>query len=909
MWTRSRLSALLLAISVIGAEPPAAASSWTIPGIVNASGLNNTHFVSDVAITNPGTLPTRATLSFFPSSSPARTVTLGAGETVVTRDVAGGQFGLSGTAGALSISSDQPLLLRARTYNTAASGTYGVALPVYEDERLLTPGETGDSLWISQDASGATGSRTNVAVVFPNEDGGEAVVTVYDADGNERGTTTFSLDVAGFQQLSVGAFAGAVPVGRARLHVTRGRAASYAVVVDNVTGDSSLFTFEDLPGGRQDVLVNGVARANGRNGTFFRTDARFYNPTDTDATVTVALHAAGNANPAPATASFTLPAGKIREVADVLDALLGLPVGSSGALRFTSDWPVAILCRTSNVDPFGVKPGTFGSQQKPVPLLSFLSSADAGAVVAGIRQNATFRTNIGFAAGPDGARYTLTLTTAAGATVASASGALGANGWTQPNVQDLFPSVTIPPDAAVLVKVGDGSLDVYDSSIDNASGDPVLTPARVSPLEIPASATIGPQGGSIRSDDGRLTLRIPAGALTSAAAMAIETLESNDAPHGKGPAYVISPAGLSLGRAATLVLRYDSTDLDGSSSGSLGLAFKSSGRWYVLGAGSVDAAARSLLVPVTTTAPAASAAPSARRALAETSPVTSYRADLLAPVRRGLLPGAAGDFVVLTVGPASSSPRIAPVVPPPPLVQPISGNFSYSWYVNDRFRGDETQGKISNEVGPRAQYKAPPCPPAMNPVDLSVQIGRPRGEQIYSNTVHSKVRILAKKWTLSATVTYQLICPNDFLFAIRNDFSATRPLVLDETYLLKEDRSVSIPDPKTTPGEPKSCNPSKVKVERGIGPAASLGLTVDPSPYDENDDVVRLGCVLNVPDLGFVTVTPNPGGPYIVHFGAFDDTAGAVLRAGESSTFHGGGSIGEYSWQIRLKPVPDAGCR
>ena len=67
------------------------------------------------------------------------------------------------------------------------------------------------------------------------------------------------LDAAGFQQFSAGSFAGAVSVGRSQIHVTRGRAAAYAVVVDNVTGDSSLFIFEDLPTGYQDVLANGVA--------------------------------------------------------------------------------------------------------------------------------------------------------------------------------------------------------------------------------------------------------------------------------------------------------------------------------------------------------------------------------------------------------------------------------------------------------------------------------------------------------------------------------------------------------------------------------------------------------------------------------------------------------------------------
>ncbi len=124
-----------------------------------------------------------------------------------------------------------------------------MALPVISSDRLLAPGDVAESLWVSQDASGSSGYRTNIAVVFPDASGGAATVTVYDADGNARGRQDFSLDMAGLQQFSVGSFAGAVSVARAEIAVTRGHAAGYAVVVDNVTGDSSLFSFEDLTGG------------------------------------------------------------------------------------------------------------------------------------------------------------------------------------------------------------------------------------------------------------------------------------------------------------------------------------------------------------------------------------------------------------------------------------------------------------------------------------------------------------------------------------------------------------------------------------------------------------------------------------------------------------------------------------
>lgn len=742
--------ALLVSFSLISGGL-LADSAWTIPGIVNASGLNGTHFVSDLTLTNPGGAPANVVLSFFPGSSSPRNLTLNPGQTIVYSDVAGVTFGVSGGAGALSISSDQTLLIRAKTYNTSMSGTYGVALPIVSTDRLLSPGDVGDSLWISQDASGNSGYRTNVAVVFPDASGGAATVTVYDADGTARGSQDYSLDAPGLQQFSVGSFAGAVPVGRAQVVVTRGHAAGYAVVVDNVTGDSSLFTFEDLPAGIQDVVVNGVALASGRNGAFFRTDGRFYNPTDTDATVTVAFHAAGNANPSPASASFTVPAGKILDVVDVLGSLLALPVGSAGALRFRSDWPVAILCRTSNVDPSGVRQGTFGSQQKPVPLLSFVTSADAGAAVTGIRQNAAFRTNVGFAAGADGAQYTLTLQDASGATVATTSASLGVFGWTQPGIQDLFPDATIPGNATLRVKVTAGSVDVFDSSIDNLSGDPVVTPIASLPVVIPSSATIGPQGGSIRSDDGRLTLRIPAGALTQAAAFSFQTT-ATDAPQAVGSGYQILPSGVSFAKPALLTFSYGATDLEGSSADAFRLAVKTAAGWYVSQGGSTDTARRTYTVPLGGTSSAArSTPPASRRAALDPVLVWSVVENWV------LVPS--GPLHVLTEGHLTfAAYSLNPTGPPTGDVipggafTPISSNpleVEVTWYVNGVVRGDLTNGTIAS-AGNNGVYAAPSCPPSQNPVTIRYAIANQSTSFVgVWSRGRALVRVVPRKWKLT----------------------------------------------------------------------------------------------------------------------------------------------------------------
>ena len=110
------------------------------------AGQNGTHFVSDVAVTNPGAGPTPVIVSFVPSGAYANVpVFLNPGQTVVWKNVLQQLWGAS-TSGTIQIASvGTPLLIRARTYNDAASGTFGVALPVYTDDRFLLEGEAGHS--------------------------------------------------------------------------------------------------------------------------------------------------------------------------------------------------------------------------------------------------------------------------------------------------------------------------------------------------------------------------------------------------------------------------------------------------------------------------------------------------------------------------------------------------------------------------------------------------------------------------------------------------------------------------------------------------------------------------------------------------------------------------------------------
>lgn len=115
--------------------------------------------------------------------------------------------------------------------------------------------------------------------------------------------------------------------------------------------------------------------------------------------------------------------------------------------------------------------------------------------------------------------------------------------------------------------------------------------------------TIGPRGGTVMSDDGRLTLDIPAGAVAKDVEIRIEVVD--DAPRGTvGTVYAIEPAGLQL--AVPAELTYDlatdesdrALDLTGVTMDALVLVTEKGARWEKMADRSLDADAETLSASV-----------------------------------------------------------------------------------------------------------------------------------------------------------------------------------------------------------------------------------------------------------------------------------------------------------------------
>ncbi len=129
------------------------------------------------------------------------------------------------------------------------------------------------------------------------------------------------------------------------------------------------------------------------------------------------------------------------------------------------------------------------------------------------------------------------------------------------------------------------------ASCKSSSTNPPSTPT--------GGAGIGPNGGTVTSADGKVTLVIPVGALSSTQNIAIiSSTDSNTCPQKVGTLYSLMPNGLQFSKPATLTLPYDTTMI-GASAELVGVAYLDiDGSWYGVTGGSVDTVHRTVTVPI-----------------------------------------------------------------------------------------------------------------------------------------------------------------------------------------------------------------------------------------------------------------------------------------------------------------------
>jgi hypothetical protein len=126
------------------------------------------------------------------------------------------------------------------------------------------------------------------------------------------------------------------------------------------------------------------------------------------------------------------------------------------------------------------------------------------------------------------------------------------------------------------------------------SGAPEPTDAGV-PIGPAITASLGPDGGELASEDGAFRLVVPAGALSAETELTLEPI-TNTAWGGLGDAWRLSPE-VAFDAPVQLVFAYDDADLLGTTEDALGVAtHDAEGYWRAFPDGAVDAEARTLTV-------------------------------------------------------------------------------------------------------------------------------------------------------------------------------------------------------------------------------------------------------------------------------------------------------------------------
>jgi hypothetical protein len=245
----------------------------------------------------------------------------------------------------------------------------------------------------------------------------------------------------------------------------------------------------------------------------------------------------------------------------------------------------------------------------------------------------------------------------------------------------------------------------------------------------PTTQPIGPEGGTVVSADGKLTVTIPAGALATESPISI-TGVGNFAPGGIGSAYRLEPAGVTFAAPVELALTFTADDIAGGSADVLAWAFQDeAGIWHKSDS-TVDAGASVLRTSTTH--------------FSDWSPVLGLA---LRPGRSNLKVGMTLAVQVISCDSVQMDGQGRTLLG---QCQPVAGSAVSGWSVNSVAGGNATFGTIAG-AGRAATYTAPAARPSANPVRISVEAPFGAGRTILFSYVQiTDGRI---KWSFATTFT------------------------------------------------------------------------------------------------------------------------------------------------------------
>ena len=239
--------------------------------------------------------------------------------------------------------------------------------------------------------------------------------------------------------------------------------------------------------------------------------------------------------------------------------------------------------------------------------------------------------------------------------------------------------------------------------------------------------TIGPEGGTISSYDGKLDVEFPEGALNSETDISVQAV-TNYAPGGTGDAYRIGPSGTQLNMPVNMKFHYSDNNISGSLPMFLGMAVQDTNQiWYNLGNPILDPVNKTIIVKSKKLF--APASKSARNKGTKASNFLDHATFLdlfIFPEAAELKKSESQAFQVYAIQNHSPSDEgneegDEDYLPPLPRRHEVSPNTVKQWSVNGEKNGNAEFGIVLPN-GSACTYTAPGEKPSINPVDLTADI-------------------------------------------------------------------------------------------------------------------------------------------------------------------------------------------
>ena len=489
---------LVTPITPAAQKPAASQYALIIPSAGHLGGIDS-HWQSDIRVTNAGFKSARYKLTFTPSGGTAQgvketTITVDAGATTALDDVIRNWYGLGtlgdGANGMLEILplddpavTSQSTVASSRTYNVTGNGTLGQFIPAVPFPNFIGKPSSGSSakpptLSLQQIAQNSA-YRTNVGLAEAAGQPVTALLSVFDVSGAKLTDIPVSLAAGEQRQLNQLLATHGIELadGRIEVQVTGGdgKITAYASVVDSKSQDPLLVSGELLGGtGATKFVLPGVANLDNQLASW-RTDMRVFNYGTVSQPATLTFFPFNNGT--PSTASVLLGAGQVMTLDNVLKSQFGIEnAGGVVHLSTPNTAPLVVSGRTYNQ----TDAGTFGQF---VPAVTVDQAAGVGGRTLHILQvedSTRYRTNVGVAeVTGQPATVELQVVLPDSKITPTVSIPLAANEFRQFNViRELGLGNVYNARITVRVIGGNGRVTAYGSVIDEITQDPTYVPAQ-----------------------------------------------------------------------------------------------------------------------------------------------------------------------------------------------------------------------------------------------------------------------------------------------------------------------------------------------------------------------------------------------------------------------------------------------